>query len=82
MQLDGHGSEVLRVAEAVDAAYAGDYDCVVSADDAADSVHSHLFYLLVYAGVFFDVRVRCGHVGLGLVVVVEADEVLHSVVGE
>jgi len=82
LQLDGYGSEVFWVAQAVYAAYAGDYDCVVSADYAADGVHTHFLYLLVYAGVFLDVRVRCGHVRFRLVVIIEADEVLHSVVGE
>ena len=47
-----------------------------------DGVHAHFFYLFVNVGVFFDVHVLCGHVGFRLVVVVEADEVLHAVVRE
>lgn len=40
------------------------------------------FDLVVDGGVFFDVGIRVGDVGLRLVVVVIGDEVLHRVVGE
>ncbi len=43
---------------------------------------AHPVDLLVNLGFFFDVGVGAGHVGFGLVVVVEADEILDGVVGE
>ena len=48
-KFNGHGSEVVGVSKAVDAAYAGNYDGVVSADYAGDGVHAHFFYLLIYS---------------------------------
>ena len=57
LQFNCHGSEVVGVSKAVNAAYAGNYYCVVSTYDAGYGVHTHFFYLLINGRVFFDVHV-------------------------
>ncbi len=41
---------------------------------------AELVYLIVDGGVFLDIGIGLGHIGLGLVVVVVAHEVFHRVV--
>ena len=83
LQGDGAALELLGVADAVDAAHrADDYDIPSAAEQGTAGSQTQLVKLVVDGQVFLYVGVGGGNVGLGLVVVVVADEVLHGVVGE
>ena len=79
---DHHAGKVLRLAQAVDAAHRRHHDDVTPLQQGAGGAEAQAVDLLVGGGVLFDVGVGMGDVGLGLVVVVIADEILHGVVGE
>ena len=80
--LHAHVPVVLGAAQAVDARHGGDHDDVAPLHQGGGGGQAHPLDLLVDRGVLLDVQVLPGHVGLGLVVVVVGDEVLHGVVGE
>ncbi len=82
VQVEGHGRVGLDRADAVDAGDRGDDDDVVALQDRAGGRVAHPVDLLVDRGILLDVGVGARDVGLGLVVVVVADEVLDRVVGE
>ena len=75
-----HARVVLGRADAVDAADAGDDHDVLAREQRRGGRMPELLDLLVDAGVLLDEGVGRGHVGLGLVVVVVADEVHDGVV--
>ena len=77
-----HAVVGLRRAEAVDAGDGADDDGVAAFEEGARGGEAELVELLVDGGFFLDVEVAGGDVGLGLVVVVVADEVLDGVAGE
>ena len=72
----------LRLAQAVDAGDRGHDEHIAALEEGAGGGVAQLIYLLVDVRVFLDVGVGAGDIGLRLVVVVVADEVLHGVVGE
>ena len=72
----------LRRAEAVDARDAGDDDDVAALEQRARRRQPHAIDLVVDRRFLLDVRVGGRDVGLGLVVVVVADEVLDGVLGK
>ena len=69
-------------ADTVDAGDGGDDDDVVAFEQRARRRMAHAVDLLVDRGILFDIGVGARDVGLGLVVVVIADEILDRVVGE
>ena len=71
-----------RRAEAVDAGHARHHEDVVALQQRLGGGVAHLVDLVVDRGVLGDVRVGRRDVGLGLVVVVVADEVPHGVLRE
>ncbi len=72
--------EVVGVAYAVETGNGGDdYDVAASGKQGAGGAEAQFLYLVVDAQVLLDVGVARRDVGLGLVVVVVADEVLHGV---
>ena len=73
---------VLGRTEAVDAAHAGDDDDVAAQEERGRRRVAQPVDLVVDGRVLLDVEVLRRHVGLGLVVVVVADEVLDRVVGQ
>ena len=73
---------VLGRAQAVDAAHAGDDDDVAAQEQRGGGRVAQPVDLVVDRRVLLDVQVLRRHVGLGLVVVVVADEVLDGVVRE
>ena len=82
-----HGPEELplvlfRRAEAVDAGHARDDEDVASGEQRRRRRVPEPLDLVVHRGVLLDVRIGLRNVGLGLVVVVIAHEVLDGVVGE
>jgi hypothetical protein len=77
-----HAVVGLGRAEAVDATDGADDDGVAALEERARGGEAELVELFVDGGFFFDVEVAGGDVGLGLVVVVVADEVLDGVAGE
>ena len=81
-QTDDHRPVVLRRAEPVDARHAGHHDHVPAADQGARRGEPETVDLLVDRGILLDEDVPLRNVGLGLVVVVVADEVVDGVVGE
>ena len=72
----------LRRADPVDAGDRGDDDHVVASEQRSRRGMAQAVDLVVDRGVLLDVEVLRRDVGLGLVVVVVADEVLDGVVGE
>ncbi len=72
----------LRGAEPVDARHRRHHDHVAPGEQRVGRRVPQPLHLLVDRGVLLDVGVGLGDVGLGLVVVVVGDEVLHRVVGE
>ena len=77
-----HAVVGLRRAEAVDARDAGDDDDVAPLEQRPRRRQAHAIDLVVDGGFLLDVRVGRRDVGLGLVEVVVADEVLDRVVRE
>ncbi len=75
-----HPRVVLRRADAVDAAHAGYHDDVLAREEGRGRRVTQLLDLGVDRRVLLDERVGRGHVRLGLVVVVVADEVHDRVV--
>ena len=71
-----------RVADAVDGAHAGHDDDVAPLEQALGGRKSHLLDVFVDGAVLLDEQVALRHVGLGLVVVVVADEILDRVLRE
>ena len=71
-----------RGAEAEDAGDGGHYEDIPAGEQGPGGRVAELVQLLVDIGVLLDVGVGAGQVGLGLVVVVVADEVLDGVVGQ
>ncbi len=77
-----HLRVVLGLADAVDRAHGRHDDHVAPLEDALGGRQPHLLDVLVDRAVLLDEQVALRHVGLGLVVVVVADEVLDRVPGE
>ncbi len=77
-----HAVVSLRRAQTVDAAHRAHDDRVAPLEQASRSREPQLVQLLVDRGFFLDIQVAGGNVGLGLVVVVIADEILDGVRGE
>ena len=82
LEADHHGAIVFGRSEAIDAGDAGHDDHVPPAHQRAGGGQTEAFDLLVDRRVLLDVDVALGDVGLGLVVVVVADEVVYGVVGK
>ena len=80
IQVQHHLQVGLGVTQTVDGRNRCHDDGVRSFQQRLGGRQTHLFDVLVDRRVFFDKRVRRGHVGLGLVVVVVGDEILHGVV--
>ena len=80
LQVLGHCAVGFDRANAVNTRHRSDDDHVVPFEQRAGGRVPHPVDLLVNLAFFFDVCVRAGDVGFGLVVVVVADEILHSVV--
>ena len=77
-----HLAVVFRRAQAVDARDARHHDHVLAADQGAGAGEPQPLDLVVDRGILLDVDVALGDVGLGLIVVVVADEVADRVVRE
>ena len=77
-----HFAVVLRRAQSIDARDAGHDEDVAAGEERAGGGEAEAFDLLVDGGVLFDVGVGARDVGLGLVVVEIADEILDGVFGE
>jgi hypothetical protein len=75
-----HLEKVLGGGQAVDAGDAGDHDHVAPREERAGGGESEALDLLVDGAVLLDVGIRARDVGLGLVVVEVADEILDGVV--
>ena len=82
LQVDDRRAVVDRRADPVDARHGRDDDHVPPLEERARGVVPQPVDLLVAGRVLLDVRIGPGQVGLGLEVVVVADEVLDRVVGE
>ena len=81
-QVQHHLEVGLGIAEAVDGRDGGHDDDVRALQQGLGGGQAHLLDVLVDGGVLLDVGIAGRDVGLGLVVVVVGDEVLHRVVGE
>ncbi len=76
------GQILFRRTQAVDAGDRGHNHHIVAGEEATGGRVAQAIDLLVDGGVLLDVGVRGGDVGLGLVVVVVGDEILHGVLGQ
>ena len=72
----------LGLADTVNRRHRGHDHHIAPLQHALGAGQTHLLNVLVDGRVFFNEQVALGHIGLGLVVVVVADEVLHRVFGE
>ena len=72
----------LRLANTVDGGHGGHNHHVAPLQDALGTTQAHLLDVFVDGAVFFNEQIALGHVRFGLVIVVVADEVFHSVLGE
>lgn len=81
-EADDAGLVIFGRAEAEDARDAGDNNNVLAAHQAGRGGEAQAVELVVAGGVFFDVDVTLGDVGLGLIIVIIADEVFDGVFGE
>jgi hypothetical protein len=79
---EAHLRVVLRLADAVDRAHRRDDDRVAALEHAFRGRQPHLLDVLVDRAVLLDEQVALRHIGLGLVVVVVADEVLDGILRE
>ncbi len=82
--LEGEGHRAVRLdrADAVQARHRGDDDDVVAFEQRPRRRMAHPVDRLVHRRFFLDVRIRPRDIGLGLVIVVVADEILDGIVGE
>ena len=82
-EYDGVVVEVLRIADAVEAGDGGyHYHVAAAREQGGGGGEAQFLYLIVDAQVFLDVGVGHRQVGLGLVVVVVGNEILHGIVRE
>ena len=72
----------LRFANAVNRRHGGDDHHIAPLQQALGARQAHLLDMLVDRRVFFNEQIALWHIGLGLVVVVVADEILDRVFGE
>ena len=79
---DHHLGEVVGLPQAVNAGDRGNHNHVPPLQQGAGGGEAEAVNLVVGGGVLGDIGVRVGNIGLRLVVVVVADEVLHGVVGK
>ena len=79
---DGQLREVVRLAQAVDAAHRRHHDDIPPLQQGEGGGEPQAVDLLVGGGVLGDIGIRVGDIGLGLVVIVVAHEVLHGVLRE
>ncbi len=82
LHVQDHAVVFGRVADAVDRRDGRDDDAIRPLEDRLGRRQPHLLDVLVDRRILLDVEVPRGHVGLGLVVVVIADEILDGVVRE
>ncbi len=82
LQRQAHLEKARRVTQAVDRRHAADDQRIGPLQQRLGCRQPHLLDMLVDRGVLLDEGVRGRHVGLGLVVVVVAHEVLHGVLRE
>ena len=78
----GKPGVVLRTTDAIDATHRCHHDDVAPRKQARGCLMTQLLHLLVNGGVLLYISIGLRDVGLGLVVVVVADEVDHGVVGK
>ena len=81
-QSHDHAVIALGLANAVNSRYGGHNDHVATFHQTLGARQSHLLDVLVDGGVFFNEQIALRHIGLGLVVVVIADEILNCVFGK
>ena len=78
-----HHAEVLAwIAESVNSGDGGDNDGVPPFQQRLGGRQPHLLDVLVHRGILLDIGIRGRNIGLGLVVVVVGNEILHRVGGE
>ena len=82
MQVERHCTVGFDRSDAIDTGYGGDDDHIVTFQKGTGRRMAHPIDLVVDLAFFLDVGVRPRNIGLGLVIVVEADEVLDRVFRE
>ena len=82
LQVEEHAVVGLGGAQTVDAGHRGHDDHVLAVEQRAGGGVAHPVNGFVDGGVFLDIEIGLGDVGLRLIVIVVADEILHRVVRE
>ena len=72
----------LGLANAVNGRHRGHNDHIAPLKNALRTAQTHLLNVFIDGAVFLDEKVALGHIGFRLVVVVVANEVLHSILGK
>ncbi len=75
-----HVGEIIRLAQTVDAGDGGNHDHVPAFQKGAGGGEAEAVNFVVGGCVFSDIGVRVGNIGLGLIVVVIGDKILHGVI--
>ena len=81
-EVQAHLQILVRITQAVDRRHRHHDQRIATLKQGLGRRQSHLLDMVIDRGVLLDEGVRRGHIGLGLVVVVVGNEVLHSVVRE
>ena len=79
VEVNDHLQPQVRVAEAVNRRNRRHHDDIGALEQRLGRQQPHLFDMVVDRGVFFDVQVRGGNIGLGLVIVVVGNEIFDGV---
>ena len=74
--------EVLRVALAGNAGYAGNNNNILSLHQRRRGGMAQLINFIIDRGILFDIGIRTGYIRLRLIIVIIADEILHRIFGE
>ena len=80
----GHHHLVVRLglANAINGRHGGHYHHIAPLQHTFGTTQAHLLNVLIDGRVFFDEQVALRHIGLGLVVIVVAYEILHRIFGK
>ena len=82
MQVLGHGAVGFDGSYTIDARHRGDDDHIIPLQQSAGGRVAHTVNLFVDLTFFFNIGVGTRHIGLWLVIVVIAHEILNGIVGE
>ena len=78
----GHGAVIFGIPQTVNGGNAGHDDHITAFKKRRRCRVAKPLDLVVNGRVFFDIGIASGYIGLGLIIIVKADEIFHGVIGE